>query len=1035
MKPPVCSGSGSAHSVKFVVAAQFQLAARVVAVVEKSKKKTTAQKLKEKEKEKVPFSNAEAEKRSFQFQYSIGSQVSDAKSHPFVQQDVVAGSSAVVPPTAWQQSHDIDVSSDVAIALLTQHQRIEIQVYEIVKIEVEKKSGLTREMLEGMGINKDILNATVADYGITAKQQKHRIKVLKELLASTHTNKTNAINQSTSMSSKDLTGSSIENTSGSLSASRPLSRATTASGATTADSEDETVDHNRDHHQRHPALDGPHPHHYDHPEKHMRRASTTSMLRTRSAQSLANLNLLRPKTPPSPHHCESPLATLKRRPGSNGPIHMPPPPDLTSMRPKKVPARGRMLRSGSADTINFLQPAPGLFDKNGATGASLPQLSTPKIEHDATSLISSNPNSNSNTTGGTSTSSKKKKEKAAAVAKKRYIFETRRILVGKMKIDLTNLYCGELVINGILEQPIECFSNLKSTLTLDMPLLSPAQLRALNPISITLLTLENMPKTPVSYVDLDNNCLPTTATFQFYNDKHVHEVCVNSKHTRVSYFGTRHVILAGLLDQRDLQARVLGEEFSIRVYDRIPKRKRKVVGDGEGPGVGEFEDDPLVYDLGPYGIASFNLREFFQRGSGITRVRAPVLPSHERIRRPEGYKNSSAPPAAHWMEHATNLVIECQTFSPLLQNAALIQGMDSLSDEDENVFGRVVIFSKNQNHALRDAIDRTISSLNSQSSLLLGSSVQDPQTKRLNYISGYILTDPIHRIHILEGLRQEGIFQLKLALATLDKESNETTATGDKGPQFHSVFQFDPNAGFPDRVWDSSGTDGEGRVVRCEFSRSLMEDVVKVPQIYVKDFIPERAYDSLMWLNKIKSMHFLIENTGSKMPYYPSRRTLHSLVTTFGIISPPTPKPTSPVTSLTSTVSTANNNNALTNTTASSTPGTKPSSSTLHKYNSKLPPVVSEYSTSKLHLKKPTPTHPHDVIPHHTDRPHSPPPIAKPRERAPYTANPSECVFNYSMQKASSTSMQLRKIRAGMKKDVCYMYSKSFKLDLGKVEI
>ncbi|KAI9347600.1 hypothetical protein BDR26DRAFT_916014 [Obelidium mucronatum] len=1042
MKPP------SAHSVRFTLAAQLQLEPREIVLIEKPRRggASTSKKDKEQLPPKVPFTNNE-EKRSFQLQYSIGAQVVDAKSHVFTQPETVRGAqpAPALAPVNWQQSHEIDISTDVAVALLTQYQRIEIQVYEIVKIEVEKKSGLTREMLEGMGINRDILNATLADSGITAKQQKHRIKILKELLASTNTNKTNAINQSAfdSLSSKDLSGSTTtkEDLSGSVSASRPLSRATTVSGATTADSEDDRSEHPNHYHQHHHSnLDGPHPHHYDHPEKHMRRASTNSMLRTRSAQSLANIAILRPKTPPSPHHCESPLATLKLRPGSNGPVRMPPPADLSSMRPKKVPPRGRMLRSGSADAINLLHHTPGMFDKplstNNATGASLPQLST-KTDHDGMSQISSNPNSNSNTTGATSTSSKKKQKDKLAAAKKKFIFETRRILVGKIKIDLTNFYCGELSVNGILEHPIDGFNQLKSTLSLNTSLLSAAQLKSLNPISITLLSLENMPKTPLSYAELDNQCLPTTATFQFYNDRHVHEVCVNSKHSRVSILGTRHIILAGLVDQRELQNRILGEDFVVKVYDRIPKRKKLYSVNGEVIDM-DTGDESIPMDWGPYGVASFNLKEYFERGMGITRVRASILPSHERIRRPEGYRNSLAPPAAHWMEHGTNLVIECQTFSSLLENATLFQGMDLLSEEDDKVFGRMAVFSKSQNHKLRDTIDVFITSLNSQSSPLLGALVQDPQTKRMDYISGYILTDPIHRIHILEGLRESGMKQLKAKLQEL-QDSNHHQDPSSSWCGFQSVFHFDPNASFSDRIWDSCGSDGEGRVVRCEFSRSLLEDIVKVPQVYVKDFIPERAYESLMWLNKVKSMHFLIENTKHKPPYYPSRRSFHSLVTTFGLISPGTPKPISPVTSLTS------NNTSFMQSTSPSTPSPPPAAKTPTKspislkkkaaHSSKLPPVVSEYSSSKLHLKKPTPTHPHDIIPHHTDRPHSPSVIAKPRERAPYTANPNDCVFNYSMQKSSSTGIQLKKIRDGMKKDVSYMYSKSFKLDLGKVDI
>ncbi|ORY40736.1 hypothetical protein BCR33DRAFT_357793 [Rhizoclosmatium globosum] len=459
------------------------------------------------------------------------------------------------------------------------------------------------------------------------------MKALRAMIAAEQSNRASQIEQSTSMSlsSKDLTGSTKETTS----ASRPLSRATTASGATTADSEDIPDDHHRHHHQ-----ETPHPHHYDHPEKHMRRASEGSMARTRSAQSLANLALLRPKTPPSPHHCESPLATLMHnRPGSNGPIRMPPPPDLSSMRPKKVPRKTtvtladgtkveRLLRSGSADEIHKIQvtSAKGemktLFEKENK---SLPQLnSAGAADQDATSQVSKqDSNSNTNTNSNTTNSSKKKKPtKDKPLPKKRFVYETRKVKVGQMRIDMTNFYCNELLVEGILEHPIDGFISLKSSLSLDIPLLSPTQLRTLNPISISLLSIENMPKTPISYTDLDTHCLPTTANFQFYNDKHVHEVCVNSKHARVAAFGTKHVVLAGLLDQKEMQTRILSEDFVVKVYDRIPKRAkhRRTSVPEAPPGLSTNDNNDTdaseEYDWGPYGVAAFNLKDFLNEGLG-----------------------------------------------------------------------------------------------------------------------------------------------------------------------------------------------------------------------------------------------------------------------------------------------------------------------------------------------------------------------------------------------------------------------------------
>ncbi|KAJ3213393.1 hypothetical protein HDU67_002925 [Dinochytrium kinnereticum] len=67
--------------------------------------------------------------------------------------------------------------------------------------------------------------------------------------------------------------------------------------------------------------ESPHPHHFDHPERHT--PSAGGLKRSRSALSLASLSQLtmRPKTPPQPHHFDHPISTLfprKARSGSVG---------------------------------------------------------------------------------------------------------------------------------------------------------------------------------------------------------------------------------------------------------------------------------------------------------------------------------------------------------------------------------------------------------------------------------------------------------------------------------------------------------------------------------------------------------------------------------------------------------------------------------------------------------------------------------------------------------------------------------------------
>jgi hypothetical protein len=53
----------------------------------------------------------------------------------------------------------------------------------------------------------------------------------------------------------------------------------------------------------------PHPHHYDHPEKHLEYGTPRSCP-SRSTTSMSDHSISRSKTPPSPHHFDHPLTTL-----------------------------------------------------------------------------------------------------------------------------------------------------------------------------------------------------------------------------------------------------------------------------------------------------------------------------------------------------------------------------------------------------------------------------------------------------------------------------------------------------------------------------------------------------------------------------------------------------------------------------------------------------------------------------------------------------------------------------------------------------
>ncbi|KAJ3104605.1 hypothetical protein HK100_004026, partial [Physocladia obscura] len=880
------ASSSHHHLVKFNLSASLHIAPKIrepVIAISKQKSNSKGKPNIVATKKPVPQTNYD-ERRSFQLGYSISTAILDGKSPVFLQPEIsVSGTFGLArtasatllgaQPVTWSAAHEIDITNDTVITLLSQ-QQIEISVFEIVKVEVEKKSyGLTREILEANGLDRAFLDPTVSDFGFAGKVQKQKLKALKQSLNAatsepTLFQKENRESLEDKVSSKETskTASKMVKTL-KVNADDSLRPESHASSYQTSDSTTAAASSN--------IHELPHPHHYDHPEKHIRnalsRATSASMSRSRSAQSLAALAILRPKTPPSPHHCESVLTTLmhNQRKDGNRPVHMPLPQDISGMhhaRRFSNPSRfgnltqtGKSRRPSSAGMSTISQvSATNNAGLEIVAVSSTPQLLPGSTDHQEQQQKIDDSKS-------VALKGVKKKTRTSS-PKKRYILETRKITVGKIFIDLTNLFSGDCVVHGTLQRPIDGLTSITATLTLDTPLLSQPQLQTLNPLIISIICVQNLPSTPTSYTDLDAKCLPITLTFQFYNDSRVHEVCINKPHARTAVFDTKHVILTGLLDQSELARKAVSaphEKFEVRVYDRIPKLLHDCADAVEEEKIGMLPDR-----MGPHGIASFDLSEFLRSAAErkICRMRVPVLPAPHRYRQFPG-ANQYIPPPALWVEHGTSVVIECQMFAPLIDESF------GQAAQEEKAFGRIVVFSGQGNSYLHDEIDSLLSSRYEKT---------HPEIKDNNlhcdYISGFILSTPTERIHILEGLKAGTIISnLKSILKNYGNSAKDST-----------YFEFDPNASFAERIWDTTAdtfdSDDSIKVVKCNIESSI-QDLVRLPRIYIADAIPERAYNCLMWLNKIKCGDFLVQNSTNTLPWYPNRKAILSFTATFGKIA------------------------------------------------------------------------------------------------------------------------------------------------------
>lgn len=222
----------------------------------------------------------------------------------------------------------------------------------------------------------------------------------------------------------------------------------------------------------------PHPHHFDHPEKHV-------PLHTfgRSMSSLSDVSIARSKTPPSPHHFDKPLATVVK----NGVVKQKKPLALANSSLKGFGALGRnvvvpidkSLRISIANEFVSSRPGTGKSDDR--------RIRWDQEEH----VGVRNRHWNARQHQLERLANDQTMDRPKPLFDKRRL-ETIHVPVTKVGLDLSSFFMdnctASCVVKGVVDGH-EC----DITVSIDELLLSTMQQEALKPFLVTLSTLSQMP--------------------------------------------------------------------------------------------------------------------------------------------------------------------------------------------------------------------------------------------------------------------------------------------------------------------------------------------------------------------------------------------------------------------------------------------------------------------------------------------------------------------------------------------------------------
>ena len=509
--------------------------------------------------------------------------------------------------------------------------------------------------------------------------------------------------------------------------------------------------------------ESPHPHHFNHPEKHISLTALHSgLVRSRSSSSMSSLIQLRKKTPPSPHHHDHPLNTLL---GNRNAKSEP------SKDPKKTPKP--LLKKAVSDS-----------KKKKPLGQSKPKEPEPKedekhIKWDNIMKDSGLENLSAIEWNELSVQEAERRanDQMVELPAEKNMIEKRKgdythIPLGKVSVDITGFFLDKLEAQTRIASGIEGLSKCEIILKLDAPLLSEEQGLRLNPICVTIETASNMPNEPLSYDMLDEKCLPVFTKFRFFNDLSVHSAISNSSHGPQMVFQSQHLVLAGLIDIKKLRDEIVKNPLVIEVHDRdhrLPDDLTNINASLRNDGVINASMNPR----NPFGAASFKLTELC---SGMTELEltAPIVPGRSPVS-----KSRRSLPGALWLESSATLSIRITARHPLVPPTMHQELM--LSAEP---YGHVIIVADSRNGSIARLLHEVVTDHNadvlripptaSRRDLALSTYqlTEDQKQSELNLITGFDIFDYETRVVFIEGLIDGGIKKVFGALESLSDKSN-----------------------------------------------------------------------------------------------------------------------------------------------------------------------------------------------------------------------------------------------------------------------
>ncbi|XP_067938136.1 uncharacterized protein FLJ43738-like [Watersipora subatra] len=453
-----------------------------------------------------------------------------------------------------------------------------------------------------------------------------------------------------------------------------------------------------------------------------------------------------------------------------------------------------------------------------------------------------------------------------------------------------------------LDTPVRSVLDAFVSVSIDKDLLTPELTRELNPLSIKIKSVKNLPDEPVSYETLRKKCHPCSLSYDFF--RHATHTTRRNPQEKNLYWDDLNVVLLGTLSNAQLTEYFLGPPMEVRVHDRDKLPSASVVKpalfghDGEDEKINNvgyisgkrtrynaLKDRPASWD--PYGVAKVNMADFLL-GQKIINLQIPVhscaLPdilgrqaeTGKVIGMPGSVDGPTDPPMPPgvYMDSHTMLKVKLEVAVPLTttQEVAI---KPYKAPTLECPFGRVLYIFDQKNKGKAKTLLSLISQINAKglgldslSPVVLDAALStyklsaEQQTRKdLDIVTGFQLMDGKRHLFILEGLAEKAI-QMVWARMSKPKEGVKVL--------------YNSDLTFSRRLYGALDVD----LTRVKLHEPI-DMIVQQPLLFVRDMVPRHCFTALTKLDQLVNCADM--RAASHNHLFPSADEIVSMSREFGV--------------------------------------------------------------------------------------------------------------------------------------------------------